>query len=69
MIHDVSGLDDLHLMTSRQTYDLRVDLTAFNGSSYFATFSDFSVGDSSSNYTLHFQNFTGGTAGKCCVEL
>ena len=61
------GLDALHTLTSTQTHELRVDLEDWDGNKFFATYSNFSVSDSSDNYRLHFDSFTGGNAGKGLV--
>ena len=61
------GLEKLHVMTSRLTYDLRVEVTSFNGTTHYATFSNFSIDDNSNYYTLHFDSFTGGDAGRGSV--
>ncbi|XP_070194457.1 microfibril-associated glycoprotein 4-like [Littorina saxatilis] len=57
------GLDALHVLTSRQIQDLRVDLMKFDGTRGNASFSNFVISDSSDNYRLHFDGFTGGKAG------
>ncbi|KAK7090274.1 hypothetical protein V1264_010089 [Littorina saxatilis] len=57
------GLDALLELTSSQRYALRVDLMKFNGTKGYATYSNFKISDSSDNYRLHFDSFTGGNAG------
>ncbi|KAK7090351.1 microfibril-associated glycoprotein 4-like [Littorina saxatilis] len=57
------GLDALNTLTSRQTYELRVDLMKWEGTKGYATYSNFSISDSSDNYRLNYDNFTGGNAG------
>ncbi|XP_070173660.1 ficolin-2-like [Littorina saxatilis] len=56
------GLDALHLLTSRQRYELRVDLMSFEGTEGNITYSNFNISDSSDGYRLGFDNFTGGSA-------
>ncbi|XP_070183384.1 ficolin-2-like, partial [Littorina saxatilis] len=56
------GLDALHMLTSRQSHDLRVDLVKFDGTRGYASFSNFVISSSSNNYRLRFENFTGGNA-------
>ena len=51
-------------MTSARRYELRVDLTMFDGTQGYATFSNFSITDASDYYRLLFDQFTGGNAGK-----
>ena len=56
------GLDNMHKMTSDgRRYQLRVDLTAANGSHYFALYDDFSIGPLK-DFTLHVGKYSG-TAG------
>ncbi|XP_070173807.1 ficolin-1-like [Littorina saxatilis] len=62
------GLDALHTLTSKQSYGLRVDLVMWNGTKGHATYSDFSIGDSSDNYRMRFGTFTGGNAGDSMNE-
>ena len=51
-------------MTSEGLWELRVDLGDWDGSSAFATYSGFRIASEADGYRLHFDNFTGGTAGK-----
>ena len=55
------GLDKIHHLTSTPT-QLRVDMRDFEGNSAYAQYSSFSVGDSSSKYTLSVSGYSG-TAG------
>ena len=55
------GLDKIHRLTSTAT-ELRVDLQDFEGNSAYAQYTNFSVGDSASKYTLSLSGFSG-TAG------
>ena len=55
------GLDKIHHLTSTPT-QLRVDMRDFEGNSAYAKYSSFSVGDSSSKYTLSVSGYSG-TAG------
>ncbi|XP_060602516.1 ficolin-1-like [Ruditapes philippinarum] len=52
----------IHEITSQDKYQLRVDLTSFQGESAFAEYSQFSIGDSDSSYILHVGGYSG-TAG------
>ena len=58
-----SGNDYIHAMTSQANYTLRVDLTAFNGSTTYAEYTTFAVAAESINYTLSVRGYHG-TAGK-----
>jgi hypothetical protein len=53
----------IHEITSQDKYQLRVDLTSFQGESAFAEYSQFSIGDSDSSYILHLGGYSG-TAGE-----
>ena len=55
------GLDKIHRLTSTGT-QLRVDLQDFYGSSVYAQYTNFSVGDSASKYILTVSGYSG-TAG------
>ena len=55
------GLDKIHHLTSTAT-QLRVDMQDFEGNSAYAQYSNFSVGDSVSKYTLSISGYSG-TAG------
>ncbi|XP_070173617.1 fibrinogen C domain-containing protein 1-like [Littorina saxatilis] len=57
------GLDKLHKLTTSQRYELRVDLRKWDGTKGNATYSGFHVDDVSHNFTLRYDNFTGGNAG------
>ena len=57
------GNDIIHDITSRQQYELRVDLEDFGGGRAYAQYSKFYVGPASSNYTLKIGGYRG-TAGK-----
>ena len=55
------GNDNIHAITRTGTYELRVDLR-YKGKSAFAHYSNFSVSDELSKYTLRVGNYSG-TAG------
>ncbi|XP_070173734.1 ficolin-1-A-like [Littorina saxatilis] len=57
------GLDALHMLTSRQQYELRVDLMKWDNTTGYATYNNFSISNSSDNYRLNYNTFTGGNAG------
>ncbi|XP_060602515.1 microfibril-associated glycoprotein 4-like [Ruditapes philippinarum] len=52
----------IHEITCQDKYQLRVDLTSFQGESAYAEYSHFSIGDSESSYQLHVDGYSG-TAG------
>ena len=52
------GLDRLHEVTKKNC-KVRFDLELVNGSSYYAQYSSFSVGSSSTNYTLAVGGYSG----------
>ncbi|XP_070173465.1 microfibril-associated glycoprotein 4-like [Littorina saxatilis] len=60
---DLTGLDALQMLTSRQQYELRVDLMMWNGTKGYATYNNFFISNSSDNYRLNFDSFTEGNAG------
>ena len=60
------GLETMHMLTSDgRRYQLKVDLTAANGSHYYALYDDFRIGPAR-NCTLHVGNYTG-TAGDSLI--
>ena len=52
------GLDKIHRLTSTST-ELRVDMQDFEGNSAYAKYTSFSIGDSSSKYTLSVSGYSG----------
>ena len=58
-----SGNDYIHAMTSQAKYTLRVDLTAFNGSTAYAEYTTFAVAAESAKYRLSVGGYHG-TAGE-----
>ena len=54
------GLDNIHrLIAAGGTSSLRVDLTRFNSATAYAKYTIFSIGDSSTEYTLSIGGYTG----------
>lgn len=53
------GNEKIHSLTNQEKYELRVDISNFNGNKAFATYSTFSVGDASSNYKLTVFGYSG----------
>ena len=59
-----SGLEPLHLMTLPIWYELRVDLEDWEGNTASATYSNFYVRSVNYGYSMYYDNFSGGNAGK-----
>uniref|UniRef100_A0A6I8N1L9 Microfibril associated protein 4 n=1 Tax=Ornithorhynchus anatinus TaxID=9258 RepID=A0A6I8N1L9_ORNAN len=62
------GLQNLHLLTLKQDYELRVDLEDFENNTAFAKYKDFSISPNAisaeeDGYTLHVAGFEDGGAG------
>ncbi|KAK2909539.1 hypothetical protein Q8A67_005376 [Cirrhinus molitorella] len=57
------GLENMHQLTRKNKYMLRVDLEDFEGNEVFALYSSFSVGSEADGYKLHVSGFTDGGAG------
>ncbi|XP_048760523.1 ficolin-2-like [Ostrea edulis] len=56
------GLELMHTLTTKKTYELRVDVQRFNGDQAYATYSTFSVASEVTKYRLNVSGYTG-TAG------
>ncbi|MEE6504964.1 hypothetical protein FKM82_005391 [Ascaphus truei] len=54
------GNENIHLLTSTGTFQLRIDLTDFDNNQTYATYSSFRMAGESENYTLSLGSFTGG---------
>ncbi len=59
-----TGNEILHQLTSSKTYDLRLDMEEFNGTRWFAVYSNFSIGNETTGYVLTLGDYRG-NAGKC----
>ncbi|KAG8431032.1 hypothetical protein GDO86_019536 [Hymenochirus boettgeri] len=57
------GNDNIHRLTSSGTYQLRIDLSDFEGGHSFATYNSFSLSEEADNYKLNLGDYSGGTAG------
>ncbi|XP_029580545.1 microfibril-associated glycoprotein 4 [Salmo trutta] len=57
------GLENIHLLTKRRKYELRVDMEDFEGNSVFAMYSSFYLDSEADGYKLHVTGFTNGGAG------
>ncbi|XP_076109032.1 uncharacterized protein LOC143077029 [Mytilus galloprovincialis] len=53
------GNEQIHSLTKQGKYELRVDISDFNGNTAYATYSTFSVGDASTNYKLTVAGYSG----------
>ena len=51
------GLDHLHTLTSSRAYGLIIDMTAWDGKTFWAGYFKFSVGPESGNYTLNVTDY------------
>lgn len=63
------GLQNIHLLTLKQKYELRVELEDFENSTVFARYTDFSlsphaISAEEDGYTLHVSGFIDGGAGE-----
>ncbi|MXQ93282.1 hypothetical protein E5288_WYG003646 [Bos mutus] len=63
-----SGLQNMHLLTLKQKYELRVDLEDFENNTAFAKYADFSISPNAvsaeeDGYTLYVSGFEDGGAG------
>ena len=58
------GNDNLHLLTAGKRCRLRVELTAFDGSTGYAEFDNFTVASAADKYRLSSIGRYSGTAGK-----
>ncbi|CAG2188516.1 Tenascin-R,Ryncolin-2,Ficolin-1-A,Ryncolin-1,Fibrinogen C domain-containing protein 1,Fibrinogen C domain-containing protein 1-B,Ficolin-2,Fibrinogen-like protein 1,Tenascin,Ficolin-1,Microfibril-associated glycoprotein 4,Ficolin-1-B,Ryncolin-3,Angiopoietin-related protein 7,Techylectin-5A,Angiopoietin-4 [Mytilus edulis] len=56
------GNDNLHMLTSKRNYQLRVDLVDWNGETRYAVYKIFIVGDEDTQYKLSIDGYSG-TAG------
>ena len=61
------GLSKVHRLTSNGTNSLRVDLGDFENNTAYAQYSTFSIGDSTTEYTLNVGGYSG-TAGDGLVD-
>ncbi|XP_036419539.1 microfibril-associated glycoprotein 4-like [Colossoma macropomum] len=57
------GLETLYQLTSKKTYELRVDLQDFEGAKAYALYSSFSVESEANGYKLNVAGFYNGGAG------
>nr|XP_054772280.1 microfibril-associated glycoprotein 4-like [Lytechinus pictus] len=59
------GNEKIHFLSRQKTYELRIELEEFDGQTGFATYSNFSVGNETTNYELsRVDNFVG-NSGDC----
>ncbi|XP_049606488.1 fibrinogen C domain-containing protein 1-like [Syngnathus scovelli] len=53
------GLQNIHALTASGAYQLRIDVTAFDGRNYYALYDDFSVGHEKDGYPLLVSGYSG----------
>ncbi|KAK3732618.1 hypothetical protein QZH41_008262, partial [Actinostola sp. cb2023] len=53
------GMDNIHALTSRGSYRLRVDLEDFEGNTRYAEYDSFNVADEADNYRLTIGQYSG----------
>ena len=53
------GLRQMHCLTNRGAWELRIDFTFNNGTRYYLHYNHFRVGPSTDNYRLNISGFTG----------
>ncbi|KAI5091245.1 microfibril-associated glycoprotein 4 [Silurus meridionalis] len=61
------GLENLHQITRKGKYELRVDLQDFEGASVYAQYTSFSVESENNGYKLNVNGFINGGAGDSMV--
>lgn len=66
------GLQNIHLLTLKQKYELRVDLEDFENNTAYAKYADFSISPNAvsaeeDGYTLYVAGFEDGGAGTPCA--
>uniref|UniRef100_A0A8C5CNJ6 Fibrinogen C-terminal domain-containing protein n=1 Tax=Gadus morhua TaxID=8049 RepID=A0A8C5CNJ6_GADMO len=57
------GLENIHLLSGKKSYKLRVDMEDFDGAKVFAEYSSFNVAPEKDGYRLTFSGFKDGGAG------
>ncbi|KAM4598729.1 microfibril-associated glycoprotein 4-like [Polymixia lowei] len=57
------GLENIHLLTKKRKYELRVDMEDFDKNKVYAKYSSFRVGSEAGGYKLHLSGFKNGGAG------
>ncbi len=62
------GNDNLHRLTAQGEYELRIDLSDFEGESRYAVYDSFSIADVSDNYLLTLGSYSG-TAGNKSILI
>uniref|UniRef100_K7FX75 Fibrinogen C-terminal domain-containing protein n=1 Tax=Pelodiscus sinensis TaxID=13735 RepID=K7FX75_PELSI len=62
------GNDNIHLLTSLGTNELRIDLCDFDGHYEYAKYSSFKIAGEADNYQLNLGAFVNGTAGDSLTE-
>lgn len=61
------GNDNIFVLTNQRPYELRVNLTAWDGETAYAIYDEFWISDEVQNYTLHLKRYSG-TAGDSLMQ-
>ncbi|KAG7506236.1 hypothetical protein JOB18_050066 [Solea senegalensis] len=62
------GLENIHVLSLRKSYELRIDMEDFDGNKAHVHYSSFSVGPEQDGYKLQFSGFKDGGAGDSLSE-
>ncbi|XP_019949948.1 microfibril-associated glycoprotein 4-like isoform X2 [Paralichthys olivaceus] len=62
------GLENIHLLTLRKSYEMRIDMEDFEGAKAYVHYSSFMVGPEQEGYTLTCSGFKDGGAGNSLSE-
>ncbi|KAM7371796.1 hypothetical protein PAMP_009006 [Pampus punctatissimus] len=62
------GLENIHLLSLRKSYELRIEMEDFEGIKAYVHYSSFSVGPEQEGYRLNFSCFKDGGAGNSLSE-
>ncbi|PVD18277.1 hypothetical protein C0Q70_20826 [Pomacea canaliculata] len=63
LVTDGGGWTNLHILTSSRRVEMRVDLQAYDGTRAFVVYGNYTIGNSSTNYTFNYDTFQGEDAG------
>ena len=63
------GLETIHELTNHKAFEIRFELTNWANDSATATYSNFSVAGEDDKYTVHFDEYLGGSAGMLSFSL
>ncbi|ESO84853.1 hypothetical protein LOTGIDRAFT_97846, partial [Lottia gigantea] len=57
------GLENMHLLTTQESYTLRVDMETSNTKFYYAMYNEFRIENETEGYSLQYGNMTAGNLG------